>query len=153
MGEFAARLGDPVVHPLPGMLGPGPGSTNVMIGGLPAWRGLPAGASLPPPPEPPDPPPEPKDGEDPEEAAGAAQQAAAEEAMQGVGGGADIHICATPSPVPFCVDGPGFVMTGSKTVMINGLPACRSGDKIQEILAAPMSNAIMMGCPTVKIGG
>ena len=148
MGQSAARLGDPVAHPAPGILGPGPGSTNVLIGGLPAWRGLPAGASLPEPP----PAPEPKEGQTEEEAA-AEQQDAAEEAMMSAGGGADIHICATPSPVPFCVDGPGFVMTGSKTVMINGLPACRQGDKIQEILAAPMSNSITMGCPTVKIGG
>jgi len=32
----AARLGDPTSHGTP--LGPGPGSTNVMIGGKPAWR-------------------------------------------------------------------------------------------------------------------
>lgn len=40
----AARLGDPTAHG--GPLAPGPGSTNVMIGGQPAWRGLtPAGAA------------------------------------------------------------------------------------------------------------
>lgn len=32
----AARLGDPTAHGVP--LGPGPGSTNVLIGGMPAWR-------------------------------------------------------------------------------------------------------------------
>lgn len=38
----AARVTDPVVHPLPGILQPGPGSPNVLIGNLPAWRGVPA---------------------------------------------------------------------------------------------------------------
>lgn len=32
----AARLGDPTAHGIP--LGPGPGSSNVLIGGKPAWR-------------------------------------------------------------------------------------------------------------------
>lgn len=32
----AARLGDPTSHGTP--LGPGPGSVNVLIGGMPAWR-------------------------------------------------------------------------------------------------------------------
>lgn len=146
MGKPAARLGDPVVHPLPGMLLPGPGSPDVFIGKKPAWRGLPSGTTLPAPP----PPAEPKEGESEEEAA-AAQQEAAAELMMAAGGGADLHTCATPSPVPFCVDGPGFVIVGSATVMINGLPACRQGDPIQEILGPP--NAIMMGFPTVCIGG
>ncbi|HEX8745875.1 MAG TPA: PAAR domain-containing protein [Pyrinomonadaceae bacterium] len=33
---FAARMGDPTSHGKP--LSPGPGSTNVLIGGKPAWR-------------------------------------------------------------------------------------------------------------------
>lgn len=33
---FAARMGDPTSHGTP--LSPGPGSTNVLIGGKPAWR-------------------------------------------------------------------------------------------------------------------
>src|SRR5258708_4793386 len=41
----AARVTDNVVHPLPPVLSPGPGSTNVMIGFLPAWRGIPAAAA------------------------------------------------------------------------------------------------------------
>src|ERR1700759_4320442 len=41
----AARILDPVVHPLPGVLTPGPGSPNVLIGSKPAWRGIPAGAA------------------------------------------------------------------------------------------------------------
>lgn len=32
----AARVGDTTSHGTP--LGPGPGSTNVLIGGMPAWR-------------------------------------------------------------------------------------------------------------------
>lgn len=34
--SFAARVGDMTSHGTP--LGPGPGSTNVLIGGQPAWR-------------------------------------------------------------------------------------------------------------------
>ena len=41
----AARILDLVLHPLPGVLQPGPGSPNVLIGGLPAWRGVSAKAS------------------------------------------------------------------------------------------------------------
>lgn len=33
----AARVGDSTAHGTP--LGPGPGSVNVLIGGMPAWRG------------------------------------------------------------------------------------------------------------------
>ncbi len=36
MGLPAARVGDQTGHGTP--LGPGPGSTNVLIGGMPAWR-------------------------------------------------------------------------------------------------------------------
>jgi len=34
----AARVGDPTTHGAP--TAPGPGSTNVLIGGMPAWRAL-----------------------------------------------------------------------------------------------------------------
>lgn len=34
----AARIGDPTSHGTP--LSPGPGSPNVLIGGVPAWRAL-----------------------------------------------------------------------------------------------------------------
>lgn len=34
----AARVSDTTAHGTP--LGPGPGSTNVLIGGMPAWRAL-----------------------------------------------------------------------------------------------------------------
>ena len=40
---LAARTGDPTSHGPP--LAPGPGSTTVLIGGMPAWRALPAGAA------------------------------------------------------------------------------------------------------------
>ncbi len=36
MGQPAARVGDLTSHGTP--LGPGPGSANVLIGGMPAWR-------------------------------------------------------------------------------------------------------------------
>jgi len=39
---LAARITDPVSHPLPPVLSGGPGSPTVLIGGLPAWRALPA---------------------------------------------------------------------------------------------------------------
>jgi len=38
MGKPAARIGDMTSHGTP--LGPGPGSTNVLIGGRPAWRAV-----------------------------------------------------------------------------------------------------------------
>ena len=41
----AARVTDPTAHPLPPDLGPGPGSPNVFIGNLPAWRAVPAAAA------------------------------------------------------------------------------------------------------------
>ena len=36
MGQPAARLGDTTSHGTP--LGPGPGASTVLIGGMPAWR-------------------------------------------------------------------------------------------------------------------
>src|SRR5512138_3221474 len=41
----SARITDNVIHPLPPVLTPGPGSTNVIIGKLLAWRGIPAAAA------------------------------------------------------------------------------------------------------------
>ena len=43
----AARITDNVAHPLPPVLTPGPGSPTVLIGFLPAWRGLPLAAPAP----------------------------------------------------------------------------------------------------------
>ena len=163
----AARVGDPVAHPLPPVLGPGPGSVNVLIGNMPAWRGMPLAAvpgvmaS--------------KSASDatviaamaastaamgtPGFPAAKAAEVAAEQAatasmtatMTSAGMGADQHMCTAPlaptSPVPHST---GMVVTGSLTVLINNLPACRAGDTILECLGPP--NAIAMGLPTVVIG-
>jgi uncharacterized Zn-binding protein involved in type VI secretion len=161
----AARILDNVVHPLPPVLTPGPGSINVLIGFLPAWRGIPAAAAAalqaakqvsdiaiqaaetatkaaagtPAAP-----------------AAYAAEQAAKTAALTALSsmvtsmaGMSDIHMCATPSPVP--PHGPGVVIDGSKTVLINNMPACRMGDTILEPLGPP--NKIAKGETTVIIGG
>jgi uncharacterized Zn-binding protein involved in type VI secretion len=64
-------------------------------------------------------------------------------------GGADIHSCATPLPIP--PHGPGVVIDGSQTVFINGLQACRMGDTVLEAVGPP--NKIAKGEMTVLIGG
>lgn len=96
----AARVGDLTSHAST-PLAPGPGSVDVFIGGLPAWRAL-----------------------------------------------ADIHACPLVNGVQPHVG--GFVSVGSKTVLINNLPAARQGDQIVE---AGGPNAIAAGLPTVQIGG
>ena len=165
MSRPAARITDAVAHPLPPVLTGGPGSLNVLIGNLPAWRGIPlasAGAIL-----------SAKTvSETGIKAAEAATIAAAgtpglpaaklaEETTKATAaasmsstivssaGGADIHNCATPLPVP--PHGPGVVIGGSSTVLINGLPASRLGDTIVEAVGPP--NKILAGCATVLIGG
>ncbi|MBN9454862.1 MAG: PAAR domain-containing protein [Bosea sp.] len=161
----AARVMDPVLHPLPGMLQPGPGSMNVIIGGMPAWRGVPAGAAAaiqsakaasdatlqaaqaatlaaagtPGAPA----------AKAAEEAAKTAALAAMSSTITGASGGADIHNCLTLMPPQ--PHGPGVAIDGSQTVLINNLPACRLGDTIIEALGPP--NKIMTGLPTVIIGG
>ena len=165
MGKPAARITDPVVHPLPPVLTGGPGSLTVLIGGLPAWRGVPAAAAA-----------SIQSAKKASDATikaakaatlaaagtpGAPAAKAAEEATKATAlttmsstitssaGGADIHSCATPLPVP--PHGPGVVVDGSKTVLINGLPAARMGDTIVEALGPP--NKIVGGCSNVLIGG
>lgn len=163
MGKPAARIGDSTAHGTP--LGGGIGSINVLIGGRPAWRGIPSAA------------------------AGAVQAAkqvsnttlqslkaakvaasgtpgapaaiAAEEAgkaaasvamgsmISGVGAMADISICPVPLPVP--PHGPGVVIDGSATVLINNMPAARMGNTIVEALGPP--NKIVSGEMRVLIGG
>lgn len=161
----AARILDPVIHPLPGVLQPGPGSPNVLIGGKLAWRGVPAGAAAaiqaakatsdaaiqtaeaatlaaagtPGAPA----------AKAAEETAKATAAASMGSMISGAAGGADIHLCATPLPIP--PHGPGVVIDGSQTVLINNLPACRMGDTIIEAVGPP--NKIAMGEPTVIIGG
>ncbi|MBV9763683.1 MAG: PAAR domain-containing protein [Acidobacteriaceae bacterium] len=161
----AARVTDLVAHPLPPMLSPGPGSPNVLIGFLPPWRGVlaaaaaalqaakqvsdaviqtaeaatAAAAGTPGAP-----------------AAYAAEQATKAACLAQMGSmissaaaGADIHMCTTPLPVP--PHGPGVVIDGSATVLINNLPACRLGDTVLEAIGPP--NKIAKGEPTVIIGG
>ena len=161
----AARVSDNVVHPAPPVLGPGPGSMNVLIGSLPAWRGVPAAAAaalqaakqisdtaikvaeaatlaaagtpgLP----------AAKAAEETVKATAAAQMGSM---VTSSAGGADIHTCATPLPIP--PHGPGVVIDGSQTVLINNLSACRMGDTVLEAVGPP--NKIVKGEMTVIIGG
>ena len=69
--------------------------------------------------------------------------------ITGMAGGADIHTCSTPLPIP--PHGPGVVIDGSATVLINGLPACRMGDTVLEAVGPP--NKIAKGEMTVLIAG
>jgi uncharacterized Zn-binding protein involved in type VI secretion len=46
-----------------------------------------------------------------------------------------------------CVGPPDVIAQGSSTVMINGLPAARMGDLTAH------GGSIVIGCPTVMIGG
>jgi len=165
MSRPAARITDAVAHPLPPVLTGGSGSPNVLIGNLPAWRGIPlasAGAIL-----------SAKAASETwiktaeaatiaaagtpglpaaklaEETTKATAAASMSSTIVSGAGGADIHNCATPLPVP--PHGPGVVISGSPTVLINGLPASRLGDTIVEALGPP--NKILGGCATVLIGG
>lgn len=152
------------MHPLPPVLQPGPGSPTVIIGYLPAWRGIPAAAAAalqaakkisdttiqvaesatlaaagtPGAPA----------AKAAEEATKAACAAAMGSMISSMAGMADIHLCTTPLPVP--PHGPGVVIDGSVTVMINNLPACRMGDTILEAVGPP--NKIMKGQMNVIIG-
>lgn len=161
----AARTTDNVAHPLPPVLTPGPGSVNVIIGFLPAWRGIPAAAAAglqaakqtadaaiktaqaataaaagtPGAPA----------AKAAEEATKSAMLASMSSMIASASAGADIHACTTPFPIP--PHGPGVVIDGSKTVMINNLPACRLGDTILEPIGPP--NKIVKGETTVIIGG
>ncbi len=161
----AARIMDNVSHPLPPMLSPGPGSSTCLIGFLPAWRGMPLAAAAAVQAAQ-------KIAHTTIEIAKAATQAAsgtpampglkvAEEATKAAmlaqmsstitsaAAGADIHMCVTPLPVP--PHGPGVVIDGSATVLIDKLPACRMGDTVLEAIGGP--NKIAKGESTVIIGG
>jgi uncharacterized Zn-binding protein involved in type VI secretion len=161
----AARTTDNVVHPLPPVLTPGPGSMNVIIGFLPAWRAVPTGVgaalqaantaattAI-------------KAAEAATLAAagtpGAPAAYAAEQALKSsllasmsstiasASAGADTHMCTTPLPVP--PHGPGVVIDGSTTVQTNFLPQSRMGDTIIEAVGPP--NKIVKGEMTVIVGG
>jgi uncharacterized Zn-binding protein involved in type VI secretion len=146
-------------------LAPGPGSADVFIGFLPAWRGIPlaavaalqaakttadttvqtavaataAAAGTPGAPA----------AYAAEQATKTAVAASMGAAISAAAGMADKHMCPMPSPVP--PHGIGVVIDGSATVMINNLPACRLGDTILEALGPP--DKIIKGEPTVIIGG
>jgi len=161
----AARLTDPVAHQLPPMLGPGPGSPTCKIGFLPAWRGIlaaavpalqaasqaaqntiqaavatTAGAAGTP---------DAPVAYATEQATKASLLASMSSMITGAAAGADIHMCATPLAIP--PHGPGVIINGSQTVMIDNLPACRQGDTILEAVGPP--NQVATGCQTVIIGG
>ncbi len=161
----AARITDTVAHPLPPVLTGGPTAITVIIGFLPAWRGVGAAAAAslqtakqisdtaiktaeaatvaaagtP--------------GAPVAKAAEETTKAAAAVAMgsmiTSMAGGSDIHACLTPLPIP--PHGPGVVITPSKTVIISGMPAARMGDTILEAVGPP--NKITKGEMTVMIGG
>lgn len=164
----AARITDNVVHPLPPVLTPGPGSLTVLIGFLPAWRGIPAAAAaalqgakasadaaiqtavIATATAAATPPPGPAIAYAAEQGVKASALAAMSSAISGAAAcGADIHACVTPSPVP--PHGPGVVIDGSATVQVNFLPQCRMGDTIMEAIGPP--NKIAKGEPTVIVGG
>jgi hypothetical protein len=157
----AARLLDPVIHPLPGVLTGGPTAVTVMIGGMPAWRGVgaagaaalsaakavsdaalqvAAAATLA------------AAGTPGAPAAIAAEKAAQAASVASLGGmmsgmGTDIHACVTLPPIPH---GSGIVIDPSVTVIVAGQPQARLGDTIMEPLGPP--NKIIMGCMTVIVG-
>ena len=166
MSRPAARITDAVAYPLPPVLTGGPGSPNVLIGNLPAWRGIHlasagailsakavsetgiktaeaatiAAAGTPGLPA----------AKMAEETTKATAAASMSSTIVSSAGGADIHNCATPA-LPPPPHGPGVVINGSPTVLINGLPASRLGDTIVEAFGPP--NKILAGCATVLIGG
>jgi uncharacterized Zn-binding protein involved in type VI secretion len=160
----AARISDPVSHPLPPVLTGGPTAITVQIGFLMAWRGVNpavaaamqaakavsdaaiktaeaatlAAAGTPGAPA----------AKAAEEGVKAAAAAAMGSAISAAAGGSDIHACTTPLPIP--PHGPGIVITPSATVMIANFPAARQGDTILEAVGPP--NKIAVGCMTVLIG-
>jgi uncharacterized Zn-binding protein involved in type VI secretion len=54
---------------------------------------------------------------------------------------------ATATNMCVCVGPPDVIAMGSTTVMIGGLPAARMGDPTSH------GGSIVLGCPTVMIGG
>ncbi len=172
-GRPAARLTDPTTHGTP--LSPGTGSPNVLIGFLPAWRALPAGAGA-----------ALQSAQSASDAAvktaeaatvaaagtpGAPAAYAAEQATKAAAAAAmasmmaslvagasastgglgtpDTHVCPVPTPVP--PHGPGYVIDGSATVLVNGLPLSRQQDTVVEALGGP--DKILLGELTVLVGG
>jgi uncharacterized Zn-binding protein involved in type VI secretion len=67
--------------------------------------------------------------------------------ISSLGAMADISICPVPLPVP--PHGPGVVTTGSSTVLVNNMPLARMGDTIVEALGPP--NKIVSGAMSVLV--
>ncbi len=161
----AARITDSVAHPLPPVLTGGPTAVNVIIGFLPAWRGVnpaaaaalqtakqisdaaitaaeaatTAAAETPAAPA----------AKVAEETTKAAAAVAMGSTISAAAGGSDIHSCVTPLPLP--PHGPGVVITPSATVMLKFMPAARMGDTILEAVGPP--NTITKGQMNVIVGG
>jgi uncharacterized Zn-binding protein involved in type VI secretion len=159
MGAPAARMGDMTAHGSP--LAGSPGCPTVLIGGMPAWRGLSAAAAAT------------LMAAAVEVATDVAKSAAIATAASGTPGGpaaqlklaetavsgvtkmtslmtslgGDMHTCPIVKVV--IPDGPGMVTVCSQTVMIGGAGAARLGDPIQE---ATNVSSIVMGEMTVLIG-
>ena len=157
----AARLTDMTIHGTPFV--PGIGSTNVMIGGLPALRAmspaaaaaflallakiavhlqeLQTGLGTPPP-------------------AGPAAVTHATKELADLTPAAEAMIASVDQIIcPMLLlkiggppNGAGVIVSGSSTVMINGMPAGRAYDQIREVMALD-PNMVAVGFPTVIIGG
>lgn len=164
MGKPAARVGDSTAHGTP-LGGAGIGSLNVMIGNRPAWRGIPSAAaagvqsakktsditlkSLKATTTAASGTPAYPGAKAAEEAGKVAASIAMGSLISGVGAMADISLCPVPLPIP--PHGPGVVIDGSATVLINNMPAARMGNTIVEALGPP--NKIASGAMNVMIGG
>lgn len=149
-GPPAARIFDATAHGDP--LKPGTCSPDVLIGGRKAWRAL-----------------DPAAAEQLLELAKKAAESAAKAAnaltdadrakhmkdladtaaeMAKIMASTDQHACTVVKLL--IPDDNGVVIKGSSSVLINGLPACRVGDPIQEVTSV---NSIAAGELTVRIGG
>ena len=154
----AARVTDITVHGSP--MVPGTGSTNVLIGSLPAWRAMSAAAVI---------------GflvlvakilsnvnklsaaisSENVPAAAKITKDLAKQVPDAIAmiGAMDKIICPM---LLLRIAGPphgmGVMIGGSTTVTINGLPAGGVGDQIRELLS-PEPNSCAVGLPTVQIGG
>lgn len=154
----AARVSDMTAHGSP--MVPGIGSTNVIVGNLPAWRAMAPGAvvaflalvaklllnvqklsaAL---------------TSNNVVAAAQAGKALSEQVPAAANMIASMDQIVCPMLL-LRIAGPphgaGVMTSGSTTVMINNLPAGRVGDQIRELLS-PEPNTPVVGCMTVIIGG
>lgn len=162
-GKPAARIGDSTAHGTP-LGGIGIGSLNVLIGGRPAWRGIPsagvpglnaakntvnitiksleattvATSGTPAGPA----------AKVAEETGKATAAVSMGSMISGLGAMADISLCPVPLPIP--PHGPGVVIDGSTTVLVNNMPLAKMGCTIVEALGPP--NKIVSGEFRVLVG-